>query len=96
MSEDYRHHVATRIVVIPVPYEIGSPKVVRPIKPSYPQQDRLPAWKPARHPPRRVGKAEALRQFLDRWARQEEALREFMKPNAAMLRAWLCRGAVPA
>ena len=81
MSEDYRRHHAVQVVVIPVlvPMEIGSPKTVRQTKPTYDRQDRLPPWKPARHPPRRMGKAEALRQFLDRWAKQDADLHAYMQ-----------------
>ena len=74
----------------------GSPKVAREVKPGpYPSSPRE-AWRPARAIPGRKGKAEALRQFLDAWRRQEEALREIMRPDAAAMLAWLGRGGVLA
>ena len=91
---DARHHHASReiiIVPVPVPYEIGSPKVAREVKPRYPRQDRLPPWRPRTKPP---SKAERIGRWLDAWRRQEEALREIMRPDAASLKAWLSRAGV--
>ena len=96
---DARHHHAhaPAVIVVPVPimvpYEIGSNKVLRQIKPpSYPS-DRREAWRPARAIPGRRGKAAALQRFLDYMQRQDEIVREFMRPDAAAMQAWLNRGA---
>lgn len=84
-----RHHHASRdgpvVVLVPIPVG-GSPKSVREMKPNYPRQERLPHWRPATRPP---SKAERLARFLDTMRRQDEIVREFMKPDAALLKAWL-------
>jgi hypothetical protein len=49
-----------------VPMEIGSNKVAREVKPPRYPSDRREAWRPARDIPKRRGKAEALRQLLER------------------------------
>ena len=82
MSEDYRRHVATRIVLVPYPVETpaaGSPKVARAIKPGPYPSTRREAWRPARAIPGRKGKAERLKNFLDRWAKQDADLRAYMQ-----------------
>lgn len=94
MSDARHHHVI--LVPVPVPMEIGSPKTVRQTKPTYDRQDRPAHWRPARDIPQRRGKAEALRQFLERMARQESDIRAFMRPDPAAMRAWLTRGRVLA
>ncbi len=95
MSDARHHRVSREIIIVPVPYpvpveapEAGSPELIRQTKPSYPRQDRLPAWRPAQHPPRRLNKAERVVEFWRRCAEQEEALRDILKPNAAMFKAW--------
>jgi hypothetical protein len=79
MTDSFRHHRASReIIIVPVPYEIGSPKHGREVKPGrYPRQDRSP-WKPQRDIPAKPNKAEALRRFLERVNRQNEEVRAFM------------------
>jgi hypothetical protein len=100
---DARHHHATAPTVVLIPYpvpvetpapEAGSPKIGRIAKPSPFKRNVLEPWRPATKPPR--NKAERLVRFLDGWAKQDAAIREYMKPNAALLRAWLERGAVRA
>ena len=104
---DARHHHATREIIIvpmpvvvpyavetPAPMEIGSPKVGRIARPAPFERNVLPAWKPATKPPR--NKAERFIRFIDNWRKQDAAIREFMKPNAALLRMWLERGAEAA
>jgi hypothetical protein len=91
--DDYRHHRASReIIIVPVPYavpapvveapeplEIGSPKIGRIMRPRYPAQPDRPApWKPAQHPPRRISKAERLARFLDAIARQDNEIKAYM------------------
>jgi hypothetical protein len=85
MTEYARHHRASReIIIVPVPYEIGSPKHGREVKPrNYPHQ-RREAWRPATRPP---SKAERIARWLDGVRRQEEAVREMLKPDLALLKA---------
>ena len=95
---DYHQHRAVQVVLVPIPalmpMEIGSNKVLREVKPpSYPS-DRREAWRPARAIPGRRGKAERLKNFLDRWAKQDADIRAFMQPDPAAMRAWLSRGGV--
>jgi hypothetical protein len=44
-------------------------------------------WRPQRDIP--PTKAERIVRWLDQCKRQEEAIREFMKPDANLLKAWL-------
>ena len=84
MSENYRHHTATRdrVQVVFVPIEIGSPKqATHPKPPAYPQRGGRDAWRPATLPPRRLTKGETVRNLLDEFARQDEVVREMMRPN---------------
>ena len=76
---DFRYHRASReIIIVPVPYEIGSPKEGRRGKPGrYPSNPREP-WRPQRDIPTKPNKAEALRRFLERVNRQNEEVRAFM------------------
>jgi hypothetical protein len=100
---DARHHTAHReIIIVPMPYPVpvpipvetpaaGSPKIGRIMKPRYPSRsDRPEHWRPARAIPGR-GKAAALQRFLDYMRHQDEIVREVMKPDASILRAWLER-----
>jgi hypothetical protein len=77
---DYRHHHAVRdvqVVLVPVPYEIGSPKEDRRGKPlPYPRQERSP-WKPQRDIP--ATKAQRMGEFMRRVQQQTEDAREFMR-----------------
>jgi hypothetical protein len=85
----YRRHCAHRdvqVVLVPVPFEGGSPKTVRPVKPQYPKRQRHEHW---RGPPRRISKAEVLRRFLRDIAENDRRAREMMRPDAAALKAWL-------
>jgi hypothetical protein len=79
MSDSFRHHRASReIILVPVPYEIGSPKEGRRGKPpAYKRNPREP-WKPQRDIPAKPNKVEALRRFLERVNRQNEEVRAFM------------------
>jgi hypothetical protein len=99
MSDDYRHHrahaPAVIIVPVPVPMEIGSNRVLREVKPpKYPHNSRE-HWRPAQHPPR-LTKPQRLAKWLDGWAQQDQVIREYMRPDAALLRAWLSGAGVPA
>jgi hypothetical protein len=85
MSDSYRHHVATRREIIFVEVPVAGPAFGRQPKPArYPHQ-RREAWKPATRPP---NKAERLVRWLDQCRRQEEIIREFMKPDARLLAEW--------
>ena len=76
--DSYRHHVATRPVVVFVPVPCGgSPAPLDRSKPAkYPFQHRE-AWRPADKPPR-LSKAEATKRLFDAIRRQDEIVREFM------------------
>jgi hypothetical protein len=70
----YHHHRAgpdgpvVVLVPVPVPFEVGSPKAARAVKPGqYPRQDRQ-HWRPATAPP----------SFLQRMAQQEQDVRAFL------------------
>ena len=84
---DFRHHHASRdvqIVLVPVPVA-GTVKETHRVKPgSYPR-NRREAWRPATRPP---NKAERVARWLDQWKRQEEAIREMLRPDANLLKAW--------
>jgi hypothetical protein len=78
MSESYRHHRATReIVIVPVP--CAAVDFARQVKPGkYPRQERQP-W-PLRQPfPRSPSKAETLRRFLDQVSKQDREIMAYMK-----------------
>jgi hypothetical protein len=77
MTENARHHRANRDVqIVLVPYEVGSPKEGRRLRPPrYARQQHEP-WRPQRAIP--ATKAEALRRFLERVNRQNEEVRAFM------------------
>jgi hypothetical protein len=73
---DARHHRAVQVVLVPVPFEGGSPKSARTVKPgNYPRQDRQP-WRPATRPPSKGQRAVNL---LNAIVRQDEEVREFMR-----------------
>ena len=94
MGEHFRHHRASReIIFVPVPFESGSPKSARDIKPGkYPAQ-RREHWN---GPPRRESKGDALVRFLDQCRRQEESVREMLRPRADLFYEWLTAGRVEA
>jgi len=91
---DHRHHRASRdvqVIIIPVP-AAGSPAPLHRSEPGpYPRQERG-YWRPADKPPR-LSKAEALKRLLNEFRRQDEAVREMMRPSPAGLKAWLRRAA---
>ncbi len=81
---DARHHRAhapgTAIVLVPVPVG-GSPEPSRAVKPRYPQQDRVPPWRPQRTIPTNR-KAAAFKRLLDTMReldRRAEDARAFMR-----------------
>jgi hypothetical protein len=86
---DYRHHHAVRdvqVVLVPVPYEIGSPKEGRRGKPGrYPSNPREP-WRPATRPP---NKAERLVRFLEDLHKRTEDARSMLRPDARLLAEWV-------
>jgi hypothetical protein len=83
---DGRHHRASRdvqIILVPVPVA-GTVKNTRYVHPPhYPRQGRSP-WRPRTKPPT---KAERVARFLDQCRRQEESVREMLKPDLALLKA---------
>jgi hypothetical protein len=71
---DFRHHVAHPVVVL-VPFESGSPKSAREVKPrEYPAQ-RREHWRPATRPP---SKAAATKRLIDSIVKQDQDIRAFM------------------
>ncbi len=82
---DARHHHSCEVVFVAVPFEAGSPKHAREVKPRYPQHNRREAWRPRTRPP---SKAERLIDFMRNMAEQEAELRKALKPNAALFAAW--------
>jgi hypothetical protein len=79
MSEARHHHAHREIIIVPVPCG-GSPETIRQTKPGrYPRNQREP-WN---GPPRRISKAESLARFLDNIRRQDQVVREMMRPDAA-------------
>lgn len=91
-SDSYRRHVATRreIVFIEVPVA-GSPQEGRRLRPGPYKRNQLEPWKPATRPP---SKAERIARWLDQCRRQQEAVREMLTPNAALLKAWWSGAAI--
>jgi hypothetical protein len=90
MSADFRHHKASyappNVIIVPVPFEGGSPKHARDIKPRpYPSQ-RREHWQPAQRPPR--SKGEATVRLIDAINRQVALVRELLRPNPALIKAW--------
>ena len=83
MSGAYRPHHASRdgpvVVLVPIPVG-GSPKEANRQRPAPYQRNPREHWRPATKPP---SKAERLARFLDTMRRQDEIVREFMKPDAA-------------
>jgi hypothetical protein len=84
---DYRHHVATRreIIFVPIPVA-GTVRETHRAKPGKYPHERREAWRPATRPP---NKAERIVRWLDQCRRQEEAIREMLRPDARLLEAWL-------
>ena len=99
MSDDYRHHRAVQVVLVPYPVpmespEIGSPKTVKSVKPGPYQPAPREAWRPARAIPGRLSKAQRLVKWLDAMRRQDAELKAYMQPDPAAMQSWLARGGV--
>jgi hypothetical protein len=78
---DARHHHAQRDVVliaVPVPFEGGSPKEAKRLKPGRYPSERREAWRPQQAIPVKRGKAEALKRLLDFMRDNDQAARDFM------------------
>jgi hypothetical protein len=81
---DGRHHrVSREIIFVEVPVG-GSPKEAHRHRPGPYKRDQLGHWRPATRPP---NKAEKLARFLDSIRRQDEIVREFKRPDLALLKA---------
>jgi hypothetical protein len=83
---DYSHHRASRdvqVVLVPIPVAGTIRETHRAEPPRYPY-DRREAWRPATRPPT---KAQRVGRWLDQLRRQEEAVREMLKPDLALLKA---------
>ena len=86
MSEDRHRHANRDIIIVPVPVPVAGADWRKQIKPpNYPQQQRQ-HWNPRTTPP---SKAVASKRLLDAIVRQDQIVREFMRPDAAMIKAWL-------
>jgi hypothetical protein len=87
---DFRHHRASRdvqVVLVPVP--VAGPAFGRQPKPGRYPSNRREAWKPQRDIPAKPNKAERMKRFLDGVRRQEEAIREMLRPDARLLAQWV-------
>jgi hypothetical protein len=73
-------HRAVQIVFVEVP-SAGSPKSLREVKPLPFQRNPPTHWRPQRTIP---SKAAASKRLLDNFLRQDQIVREFMRPDAAM------------
>jgi hypothetical protein len=80
MSENFRHHVATRreIIFVEVPVETptAGPAYGRPVYPPPFKRNAPTHWQPAHRPP---SKRAATADLLRRIAEQEAGLHEFMR-----------------
>jgi hypothetical protein len=86
MSDHYRHHHASReIILVPVPYEVGTPRETHRVKPPAYRPNQHQPWRPRTKPP---SKAERVVRFLDQCKRQEEAIREMLWPDVRLLAEW--------
>jgi hypothetical protein len=76
---DFRHHRAGPdgpiIVLVPVPFESGSPAPAKQAKPSYPPRRPNEAWKPQRAIP---SNAKRLQRLLDDMHKRDADVRAFM------------------
>ena len=81
---DYRRHRVTREIIF-VPIEVGTVKETHRVKPPAYRHDQHQPWRPATRPP---NKAERIVRWLDQCRRQQEAVREMLRPDASLLRAW--------
>jgi hypothetical protein len=77
MSENYRHHHAVKVIIIPVP-SAGSPAPLRPAKPIYPKRDSPTHWRRQRAIP---SKAAATANLLRQIAQNEASARSMMRPQ---------------
>jgi hypothetical protein len=75
VADARRHHASREIVFIAVPFEGGSPKPERQVKPRYPKQVHQPAWRPRTKPP---GKTKAVKRLIDAINHNDEVARAFM------------------
>jgi hypothetical protein len=84
-----RHHRASRDaqIVFILPFEGGSPKEAREVKPPRYPSDRREPSRPRTTPPNR--KIEAPRRWREDIRRRDEVARSMMRPNASLLKAWL-------
>ena len=91
MSDAYRRHHAhpPDPVVVLVPVPVAGPDFQRQGKPRrYPSSHRE-AWRPATGIPAKRGKVEAFKRMLDYFKRQDEVVREMLRPDAKAWVAWL-------
>jgi hypothetical protein len=84
--DDFRHHVAARIVIVEVP-SAGSPEPPHRTKPPPYKRGAPTHWRPQTRPPNR--KAAGLERMLREFQRQDEIVRDAMRPNAALMQQWL-------
>jgi hypothetical protein len=91
----YRHHTATRpvVVFVPVPFERGSPAPLNRGKPpAYPVNQRSP-WRPQRSIPPKQRQAERIVQIMRELAEREADARSMLTPRPDLMRAWLAKAA---
>jgi hypothetical protein len=93
--DSYRHHVATRPVVVFVPVPCGgSPEPLRRKPPPAYKRNQWSPWRPQRSiPTNRKAAARRMIELLRELDRRAEDARQMLRPNAALLKQWLCRAA---
>jgi hypothetical protein len=88
---EFRHHRASREIVFVTIPEAASPKDARRSPPpAYPSTQRE-HWKPARSIPVKQRQAGRLVEIMRDLDRREAHARSMLKPNPALLHAWLHR-----
>jgi hypothetical protein len=87
---DFRRHTASReIILVPVPYEVGTPRETHRVKPPAYRHNQREAWRPQRAIPAKLTKAQRMGEFMRRVQQQEEVVREMLRPDARLLTEWL-------
>jgi hypothetical protein len=85
---DHRHHRASRdvqVIIVPVPFESGSPAPLNRGKPSKYPFTRREAWRPARSIPVKQRKAQRIVEMMRELGQREAEARRMLQPNAALL-----------
>jgi hypothetical protein len=91
----HRHHRASgdvQVIIVPVPFESGSPAPLNRGKPpAYPVNQRSP-WRPQTKPPKQR-QAERIVKLMRELAEREADARSLLTPRPDLMRAWLAKAA---